>query len=127
MSDQKTWRDHHFEDINLIARTSMHSKHWMDFEVVEMGGRYLDTGELVYQKRDDKTGDVTTDINAAALFCHGHIKWDGCCEARFMDSHGCGREAWTRLGPLFDRLYDIAIESMEPHARQYLEKREVKS
>jgi hypothetical protein len=123
MSDAKTWRDHHLEDLEVHVRTHMSHRAWMDFEVYDIVGHEYETGTTLYRQRGE---DMTPHVEKAEKFLTGHIKFDGCSDVNLHKSHACCREDWTRLGPLFDRLYDIAIESMEPHARQYLEKREVK-
>lgn len=47
------------------------------------------------------------------MFSHGEIKFDGCSHNWFGNSngyyHGCQREHLTRLGTLFERLFDLAI------------------
>jgi hypothetical protein len=59
---------------------------------------------------------VTSHITAADVWLRGSIKFDGCSHNYFGDSdrggyiHGCQREQLTRLGPLYDRLFDWTIE-----------------
>ena len=92
---------------------------WVDFKVYDIVGRggpkfdepcyhadgYINSNEIV----------ETTEL--AQVFCHGTIKWDGCCDVYFdeQDStmlHGCGRKDLTRIGKLFDVLYDMALQLM---------------
>ena len=60
-------------------------------------------------KFDDVEGDPTNDLDKVTPFIKGFIKWDGCSENDFSPHYpGCGRGHLTRLGPLFDRLFDWA-------------------
>ena len=65
--------------------------------------------------------DQTTDIDKAERLIHGFIKWDGCSHNYFSTyQHECDRKGLVRLGGIFARLFDLAIELM-PHAREYLD------
>lgn len=54
----------------------------------------------------------TIDIEKGNTYLLGSIKWDGCSHNTFTDNyiHACSRQEMTRLGRLFERLYDIAME-----------------
>lgn len=65
MSNQKTWRDHHFGDLEFRVRTHMANSSWMDFEVVDVVGEDLETGNTLYRKRGE---DLTPSVEKAEKF-----------------------------------------------------------
>ena len=58
---------------------------------------------------------ATTDIEKGILYLEGSISFDGCSHNNFGEGgyiHGCSRQEMARLGPLFNKLFDIALELM---------------
>ncbi len=94
---------------------------WVDFEVYDIighGGPKFD--EPCYHAAGYTNSNEIVEVASSAVaqvFCHGHIKWDGCCDVYFDEQdgtmlHGCSRKDMTRIGKLFDALYDAALVLM---------------
>ena len=69
---------------------------------------------------EEENGGIrgTTDLEKGVIYLAGTIKWDGCSHNTFGDGgyiHSCSRQEMVRLGKLFDKLYDIALELMPSH------------
>jgi hypothetical protein len=67
---------------------------------------------------DDCSSGYDHDHQNATPFLSGDIMWDGCANVQFDEQEGgrmldfCGRKDAARVGKLFDRLYDIAADSI---------------
>ncbi len=104
------WEDRRFDDLLLHARLRVHNPAVVDYEVRTLTVHDDGVGDPL---KFDTEGDPTLDPDAAKPFIKGYIKWDGCSNNEFPASyHGCQREHLTRLGPLFDRLFDWAAEKI---------------
>lgn len=122
------WTDHPMKDLELHVRVRMPNDCVMDYEV------------RVFKLYDDGIGDpykfememengsieYTADIEKSVLLIEGTIKWDGCSHNNFTPNdsnrgyiHGCSRQDLVRLGELYRRLFDIAMERM-PGNGEYL-------
>jgi len=105
----------------------------LEFEVYEVVGFEGDEdATILFSEKDNHSGGrFTSDIAIAERFADGEVRFDGCANVMFDECqnnvmlHGCSREDMTRIGNLFDVLYDIAIEAMPEH-RDYLERRRTK-
>lgn len=107
-----------YEDLMLHVRVRRADDAAVDYEVRELV--FVDDGEgepLKFACTDENgSSNVTLDINRADVMIRGWVKFDGCSHNNFGDPdnrgyyHGCQREHLTRLGPLYDRLYDWVIE-----------------
>ncbi len=102
-----------FEDFLIIYEAEEHIAH---FEVVKVNGVITSPtpGVLMYAMENN---DSTEDLNRAAVFLHGEIKWDGCSNWYFDEQdevmlHFCGRHRVTAIWRLMDRMYDIAAEKI---------------
>jgi hypothetical protein len=81
-------------------------------------------GDPLKFEHEEENGAInaTTNIEKGAIYLDGSIKWDGCGHHNFSDNgyiHSCSRQEMVRLGKLFDKLYDIALELM-PDNGDYL-------
>jgi len=117
------WTDHPMPDLGLHVRTRKHFA-TLAFEVRVVIGMTGDPKPLYYAD-DPAAGNMTSDVERADLYASGAIRFDGCANVDWHTSecmqHACGREDMTRIGPLFDRLYDLAALAMPEHA-DYLRK-----
>ena len=112
------WEERRYDDLKLHARVRVCGGTSVDYEVRELSFCDDGDGEPLKFNCTSATGGsgVTTYIEAADVYLHGSLRFDGCSHNHFGDPnrrgyiHGCQREHLTRLGPLFDRLYDWAIE-----------------
>jgi len=110
------WIERRYADLQLHVQMRVCNSAVVDYEVRELS--FYDDGEgdpLKFVRTTNTGGSgITTHITAADVYIRGWIKFDGCSHTNFGDSngyiHGCQREHLTRRGPLFDRLYDWAIE-----------------
>ena len=112
MSDYpEPWEERRFDDILLHARMRKANSACVDYEVRALVVYDDGVGDPIKFDFDD--GDPTNDLDKVAPFIKGFIKWDGCSHNEFSSYyHGCQREHLTRLGPLFDRLFDWAEEKI---------------
>lgn len=122
------WANYAMKDLGLHVRIRMQNSAVMAYEVRE------------YKHYDDGAGDThkfemsvengaveyTSDIEKSDVLIEGSIKWDGCSHNNFAPNepnrgyiHGCAREDLIRLGDLYRRLFDFAIERM-PDSKEYL-------
>ena len=99
------------------------SESWMNYEVHNLICWPNNKGEPLSFESEDERGSVVgvSDIDKATSYLTGSIKWDGCSHNTFNDNyiHACSRQEMTRLGKLFETLYDIALELM-PKNGDYL-------
>jgi len=109
------------EDLNGLGGFHIRaggSSTWMDYEV-----RILvlhDDGEGEPLKFQNANNDITLDPEKAEIYLYGDIRWDGCSHNNFTNYiHGCSRQEMTRLGRLFETIFDIAMEIM-PGNGEYL-------
>ncbi len=66
----------------------------------------------MYRRKDNPSED-TEDVEAADVWAHGTIKWDGCSHNHLPQyHHECSRQGMKNIGVLFDRLFDLALELM---------------
>lgn len=92
---------------------------WVDFKVYDVVGWTVDKPpQPLYDRGNGEIFGVPVQFpGEAQIFCHGRIKWDGCCDLYFDEQdvvmlHGCCRRDMTRLGALMDVLYTTAAEIM---------------
>jgi hypothetical protein len=62
---------------------------------------------------EDAEGQVVEDINKAAVYMSGSVKWDGCSNLTFDEQervalHFCGKENAMHIGALLGAIYDEA-------------------
>jgi hypothetical protein len=119
------WEEHRFEDIEFHVRVSLKEGCWMDYEIFDLV--LFDDGEgpplkFIVEHPEGGPDTETTDIEKATRFMHGCVKWDGCSHNNFDSAyiHGCERKEMTRIGILFDKLFDLACERMPQHAEECL-------
>ncbi len=64
---------------------------WVNIKVYEIATREIDSEKLYYNKKGyTGSGDWVETIDEAEIFMSGYIKWDGCCEFKFLDvGHFC--------------------------------------
>lgn len=98
----------------------------MDYEVRNLILWDVHEGEpLKFEFRDPTmNGGITasSDVEKGEIYLEGSIKFDGCSHNNFVDGgyvHSCSRSEMTRLGRLFETLYDMALELM-PDNREFL-------
>jgi hypothetical protein len=121
MSD---WREKYYEDIDLHVRVSKNlTGVSVDYEVRDPMGR-ADNNVLLFQKpEEDGSYTPTENVEEGEVLVKGHIKWDGCSNNDFGESgyiHACSREGLTRLGTLYDRLFDWAMALMGEQSKEFL-------
>lgn len=112
------WIERRYPDLQLHVQMRVCGRFSVDYEVRELSLYDDGDGEPLKFVCTTNTGGsgITTHITAADVYIHGTIKFDGCSHNYFGDPdrrgyiHGCQREQLTRLGTLFDRLYDWTIE-----------------
>jgi hypothetical protein len=124
-----TWqvREHGDLWLHVRMRKTPNCDLWVDYEVRQLGTRDAD-GKHRFLVDTPEGREETDDPERKPPFLHGTIKWDGCShnyfdgEGRPGDGylHGCGRGDMTRLGDLFDRLFDQALEMLGPEWAEYL-------
>jgi hypothetical protein len=91
--------------------------HLLEFEVYDWVGKDQ-SGVTLFELAGCGGGQFTEDVEQAARFAHGSIRWDGCCNVMFDECadncmlHGCCREDMSRIGKLFDELYGLAAAAM---------------
>lgn len=103
------WETRIYESLRLHVRVKKLSPAAVAYEVRDV---HVDEGVLDFEHKDNACGS-TSEVENAAILMSGTIKFDGCSDNRFGNGgyiHGCFREHLTRLGPLYDHLYDWAIE-----------------
>jgi hypothetical protein len=117
------WQERRWEDIELHARMRLENTCVATYEVRRLTLHDDGNGQpLKFFQNDYENGwDVTLDPEAAEVLLRGEIKWDGCSHNYFIDYiHACDRQELTRLGVMFDRLFEWALEMMpgnEEHLR----------
>lgn len=113
------WVERQYRDLMLHVRVRALETYAIEYEAREIVFCTKDGGEEGFAFANATPAEAapgTADIDNAVVFVRGEIKFDGCSHNWFGDPerkgyyHGCQREHLTRLGPLFDRLYDWAIE-----------------
>lgn len=110
------WIERRYADLQLHVQMRVVNTAVVDYEVRELSVYDDGEGDPLKFNCTTATGGngVTTHIKASDVYIRGSIKFDGCSHTNFGDSsgyiHGCQREHLTRLGPLFERLFDWAIE-----------------
>jgi hypothetical protein len=70
----------------------------------------------VYERQWEEAGTFnagTVELDKAATYLSGTIKWDGCCDMKFDAQeecmlHFCGIEGVQNLGKLLEKLYNLA-------------------
>ena len=118
------WTTRDMADLKFHVRTR--GQQSLEFEVRDIVGGETDGTLYFHASEYEGSNNLTSVVEQAELFASGFIRFDGCANVNWHGDrgmmHGCGREDMTRLGPLFDRLYDLAIEAMPEHAH-YLGRR----
>ena len=104
------WTERRFDDLEFHVRMRLGDKADAEYEVRSL--RRVG-GELWFVRVSSvtKAEGVTQDIGTSTLFASGAIIFHGSSHADFGTGvQGGSRRDMTRLGPLFDRLFDLAIE-----------------
>lgn len=122
------WANYAMKDLELHVRVRMQHDCVMDYEVREFTPYDDGVGDSHKFEMTAENGAVeyTADIEKSAKLIEGTIKWDGCSHNNFAPDesnrgyiHGCSRQDLMRLGELYRRLFDIAMERM-PNNTDYL-------
>ena len=119
INPKMTWDHIRYEDILIHILVNMANPSWMDFEVHNL--MYYDDGEGSPYKFEAGKNRATKDFSESKPLITGSIKFDGCCHSDLGHIHGCSREEMTRLGKVYDILYDLAMERM-PGSKEFLER-----
>lgn len=75
-------------------------------------------GPSLFERKGADSGmDTTADVEDAALYLSGHIKWDGCANLHFDEQdncmlHFCGPGDVEALGAMLMALHELAREVM---------------
>ena len=117
-SEQSPWVERRYTDLHLHVQMRVRSTipNEVEYEVRELS--HDDDGDGDPFKFNCTTntggGGTTSYITASDVYIQGAINSDGKSVANFGDGKGYilggQREHLTRLGPLFERLYDWAIK-----------------
>lgn len=87
-------------------------EHWVDVKVYEVVSLYED-GKIEFQRKDSNhSPDGVDSVADAEVYADGFIKWDGCCEIDWGQSHWCGAFWWERQFKLMRYIHDRAFELM---------------
>lgn len=122
------WANYAMKDLELHVRVRMQNDCVMDYEVREFTPYDDGVGDSHKFEMTAENGAVeyTADIEKSDKLIEGTIKWDGCSHNNFAPDesnrgyiHGCSRQDLMRLGELYRRLFDIAMERM-PNNTDYL-------
>ena len=104
------WETRVYESLRLHVRARKMNEAYVEYEVRDV---FVDDGHLSFKHKDNTHPGDTSEVEEAEILVSGTIKFDGCSDTRFGDGgyyHGCFREHMTRLGPLYDHLFDWAME-----------------
>lgn len=99
-----------------MAKDEVANVPWNEHELPAIGFRVR--WRKIYAVLDFEVTDTAAN---GEPYANGMVRFDGCCNVMFNDCaeqtmiHGCGRAGMTRLGALFEALYDLAIEAMPEH------------
>lgn len=104
----------YFDDIGYFI-TYEHTNHYnvLDFVAYKINGTTSD-GKLIYNEATESSLP-TYNIEEAQPYLDGFIRSDGCSNWDFCGNtmiHFCERDDYRNITILFDRMYDIAKESM---------------
>lgn len=104
------------EDINYVIKAVHISSHYVEYEIYALDG--VDEGKPLYHKKDDEGWNPQYDIEKAALYCHGSVKWDGCSDWHFDEQddcmlHGCSQQDLLNLGIVLARCWDWTAELLD--------------
>lgn len=122
------WANYAMKDLELHVRVRMQNDCVMDYEVREFTPYNEGVGDSHKFEMTAENGAIeyTADIEKSDKLIEGAIKWDGCSHNNFAPDesnrgyiHGCSRQDLMRLGELYRRLFDIAMERM-PNNGEYL-------
>lgn len=108
-----SWQERIYEDIELHVRVKA-SQAVVDYEVRKLIMHDDGVGPaLKFETFESGSNEMTTDVEKADILIKGYIRFDGCSNNNFGEGgyiHACSREDMTRLGTLYDRLFDWAIK-----------------
>lgn len=62
---------------------------------------------------DSKTNLPVDDKNSSSPYFQGMVKWDGCMEVKWGETHFCGKSDWDRLNHIVKDIYDYCEQNME--------------
>jgi hypothetical protein len=90
---------------------------WIDFKAVTCYPPNTGLGDVRQYQEDGATCSPkpVPDINAAEVFAHGSVKWDGCSNFTFDDNgtmHQCSRSGLVNIGLMLGYVHDAAGEMM---------------
>lgn len=103
------WTERRFDDLEFHVRMRLGDKADAEYEVRSLRRVGSDLW-FVRVSPQTKAEGVTQDFNLATRFASGTIVFHGSSHTEFgAGVSGGSRRDMTRLGPLFDRLYDLAI------------------
>lgn len=107
----------HFRDLwyTVEATVGEYSVGFHIFKIEAYEGLTQDDSPLYDKKEQEFSGDHTSDITEAEVFCHGNVKWDGCSNWYFDSQddcylHGCEREHLVNIGLILAACWDMAKE-----------------
>jgi len=86
--------------------------HWADFAVYSVVSAEQDGLCLKEFRKAGAAEDFTPNISDADVYCHGHIKWDGCSHVEQDEAHLCGAFMFKKHMALLRYLYVRAGELM---------------
>jgi hypothetical protein len=115
---ENQWENKVFTDLRLHVRARKINNSCVEYEV-----REIDTWDGPYTYPSNKAMESTSNLEEADILLKGSIRFDGCSHNYFGEGgyiHGCFREHMTRLGTLYDHLFDWAIELIGH--KEFLEK-----
>jgi hypothetical protein len=100
----------HLNDMWFTIVAEPHDYH-VAYSVYEIYGTDTD-GRIYWRNGDD--GEVDT-LEAAAVFLHGDVKWDGCSDWHFDEQdrvmlHACSRQTLVNLGAVMAACWDWTAE-----------------
>ncbi len=105
------------EDLNftIVAKPDTHH---VDYAIYQIAGidvtvvnGKLQNGEVSYESKDNNN-EHTYSTEAARVFLHGSVKWDGCSNWHFDEQdecmiHGCSRSDLSRIGKVMALCWDL--------------------
>lgn len=107
---ERPWESRQFDDILLHARMRPVNEVVRVYEVREL---VKHEDGLLFRDFDERGAERwTTDVEAVTPLVRGTIQTDGCSHNTFADGgyvHACSVHEMTRLGVLFERLYNWAF------------------
>lgn len=115
--------DERYDDLEFHVRARPINEACIGFEVFNLTVHDDGNGPpLKFEKSKGRGIEPTPNIDEAIVLLKGSIKFDGCSDINFDNGgylHSCSRQELTRFGPLFNKLFDIAMRLM-PNNGEFL-------